>query len=146
MNIGDIVPMKNGNITGPPEQGREELLGDTPLPWGDFNPRAHGDINRIVYVPVMHLINVTRHDAFTAADYYSGGDWDRENVVVDGFAPFFLLSQAEEQAYAAALGLDTHTSGWMIGLYVPGIITDHYSPSGGDAPNMGLYLPPRLVD
>ena len=146
MNIGDVVPMKNGNVTGPPEQGRTQLLGSTPLPWVDFNPRLNGDNNRIVYVPIVHLINVNENDAFTAADYYAGAQWDTNNVVVDGFAPFFLLSDTEENAYAAAMGLDNHTNGWMVGLFVPGIITNNYSPSGGSAPDMGLYLPPRLVE
>ncbi len=145
MQIGDTVPMKTGNVTGPPEQGREELLGDNPTPWVDFDPRTQGDNNRIVYVPIVHLIHSYRYDAFTAADYYSGADWDRGNVVVDGFTPFFLLTSTEEQAYASALGLDIKTNGWMIGLYVPGIISTNYSPSEG-APDMGMYQPPRLVD
>lgn len=145
MRIGDTVPMRNGNISGPPEQGREELLGDNPIQWGDFDPRSQGDNNRIVYVPIVHLIHVNRQDAFTAADFYSGADWDRDNVVVDGFAPFFLLTQAEQEAYASAMGLDIKQNGWMIGFYVPGIVTKNYSPSGG-APDMGMYQPPRLVE
>jgi hypothetical protein len=147
MNIGDVIPMRNGNITGPPEQGRQELLGDDPLPWGDFSLRINGNSNRIVYVPVVHLIHVNRLDSFTAGDYYSGADWDRDNVVVDGFAPFFLLTDTEEDAYAEAMGLDTKHSGWMIGLFVPGVVTENYAPAGPNGiPDMGLYQPPRLVD
>jgi hypothetical protein len=148
MHIGDVIPQDNGNMTGPPEQGRTELLGANPLPWSDFNPRTHGDSNRIVYVPVVHLININRQDAFTSGDFYAGSAWDHSNVVVDGWAPFFLLSESEEQAYAEALGLDLKTQGWMIGIYVPGIVTSNYTPysGAGGVPDMGLYQPPRLVE
>ena len=146
MNIGDVVPMKNGNMTGPPEQGRTELLGANPLPWIDFNPRAHGDNHRVILVPIVHLIKLSDGDSFTAADYNSGAAWDTDNVVVDGFAPFFLLSVAEEEAYAEQFGLENSSNGWMIGFFVPGIVTHDYTrPLNGGA-NLGLYQPPRLVD
>ena len=148
IRIGDVIPMRTGNVTGPPEQGRQELLGNDPISWDDFNPRLHGNSSRIVHVPIVHLIHKNRGDEYTAADYYSGADWDKHNVVVDGFAPFFLLTYDEEEAYGEAmgLGLDKQSRGWMIGFYVPGVITDKYSHSEGGVNNMGLYMPPRLVD
>jgi len=145
MMIGDTIPMRNGNVTGPPEQGRQELLGSDPVPWNEFDPRTMGDNRRVVLVPIVHLIHSNRQDAFTAADYYAGGPWDPDNVVVDGFAPFFLLSSSEEESYAEALGLGGNRTGWMIGFFVPGIVSDHFD-RGGTRPDMGLYEPPRLID
>lgn len=145
MSIGDIVPTQRGNITGAINQGRDGLLGSNPLDWDSFNVRLHGEISRVVLVPVVRLLHSTRNDTYTVADYNNGATWDKNVVVIDGFAPFFILKESEQRQYLGHV--KNNTKDWVVGLFVPGVETKRFG-FGGSAqpPDMGLYAPPRLVE
>ncbi|MFH1675901.1 MAG: hypothetical protein ABIC40_02665, partial [bacterium] len=143
MLIGDEVPCKFGNMAGPTRDGREALLGENPIDWDDFDIERNSKSSRVVLVPIVHLINATRGDTFTVADFYNGASWVHNTVVVDGFAPFFILAEGEYEQY---LNVKGNTHDWLLGYFIPGVDTSHFMHPGGGAPDYGLYSPPRLID
>jgi len=142
LNIGDVVPVHKGNMTGPISQGRDGLLGDNPLPWNDFDQKFDYKDSRVIMVPVIHLIHETRGDTYTMSDWNSGAGWDTQDVVVDGFAPFFILDEGEYEQYVDNSG---NAGDWIVGYYIPGTNTEHFLVDGSP-PDFGLYSPPRLID
>jgi hypothetical protein len=145
INIGDLLPMKFGNMAGPMRDGREGLLGDDPLPWDEFDQELDADCSRVVMVPIVHLINESRGDTYTVADFYNSAAWEHGDIVVDGFAPFFILTQDEADEY-----LDVHGNSmdWVLGFFIPGVRTHNFLPAqdGETVPEWGLYDPPRLIE
>jgi len=141
--IGDLVPIKTGNMAGPTRDGREARLGTNPLPWPEFDPRIDYDSNRVVLVPVVHLINENRGDTYTVQDWWNGAAWDHDNVVVEGFAPFFILTESE---YVQYLGAQGNPQDWVFGYYIPGTETSNFLPPDEQTSDYGLRCPPRLVD
>lgn len=143
MEINDVIPMEKGNMTGPISQGRSARLGCDPMPWGDFDITTGARSPRVVLVPIIHLINQNRGDAYTIQDYNNGAPWDNQNVVVDGFAPFFLLDQGEYEQYVPNQG---NSGDWVVGYFIPGTDTSHFFDHDGWEPDYGLYTTPRLVE
>jgi len=145
INIGDILPMKFGNMAGPMRDGREGLLGDDPMLWEDFDPELDADNNRVVMVPIVHLVNENRGDTYTVQDFNNDAPWDHGDVIVDGFAPFFLLTEEEYLPYIDVQG---NPHDWVLGFFIPGVETRNFLPADPDteAPEWGLYTPPRLIE
>jgi hypothetical protein len=141
--IDDLVPIKTGNMAGPMRDGREARLGDNPVPWGEFDNYIDADTGRVILVPVVHLVHETRRDQYTVQDWWNSADWDHSDVVVDGFAPFFLLGEGEYEQY---LDVQGNAHDWVLGYYIPGTDTRHFLPPDGYVEDMGLLTPPRLVD
>lgn len=142
--IGDGLPTKTGNMDNPLNRARNDLLGPNPLDWEDFDPRYHSDCERVAMVPIVHLVNVARQDTYTIQDYYNDAAWEHSYVVIDGFAPFFILT-VSEQGDVDGDG-NPNDRDWIVGLYVPGVKTGNFLPPGPNTPNYGLYAPPRLID
>ncbi len=143
-SIGDEVPIKTGNMAGPTREGREAMLGVDPLAWGDFDVRIHGNEGRVAIVPIVHLIHDTRRDTYTVQDWNNGAAWDHDNVVVDGFAPFFILAEGEYEQYLNGVQGNAHD--WIVGYFIPGVETSNFMPPDAGTPDFGLYVPPRLID
>ncbi len=143
-NIGDDVPTKTGNMDNPIHMARNELLGDNPIAWEDFDPELDANSSRVVMVPIVHMVNAARQDTYTMQDYDNGAAWDHEYVVIDGFAPFFLLTVEEHGDMDGDGKLDDRA--WLVGYFIPGVETRNFMPSVPGNPNFGLYSPPRLVD
>ena len=144
LDIGDSIPTKTGNIDNPIYLAKRDLLGDNPIAWEDFDPDIHADSSRVVMVPIVHLNNATRQDQYTMPDYYNGAAWEHEYVVIDGFAPFFLLT-IEEQGDMDGDG-SADDRDWMVGYYIPGVETRNFLPSVPGDNEFGVYCPPRLID
>jgi len=143
-NIGDPLLTQTGNIDQPVTRGRNGLLGSDPLPWADFDPRIHNEISRVVMVPIVHLVHATRGDTYTVQDYNNGAAYQHDYVVLDGFAPFFILTDAEQGDVDGNGKQDDRD--WIVGYFIPGVQTENFLPPISGNPNYGLYSPPRLVD
>ncbi len=145
MEIGDEIPMVFGNMANVTRTGREVLADNSGMLWEDFDPELHANNSRIVMVPIVHLINETRQDTYTVQDFNNGADWEHGDVVVDGFAPFFILAEGEYEQY---LDVNGKQHDWMLGYFVPGVQTHNFLPPVDDdgASDFGLMSPPRLVD
>jgi hypothetical protein len=143
-NIGDPLLTKCGNIDQPVEKGRTDLLGGNPLPWADFDPRTDNEISRVVLVPIVHLVHSTRGDTYTVQDFNNGADYQHDYVILDGFAPFFIMTANEQGDVDGNGKLDDRD--WVVGYFIPGVQTEHFLPPVSGNPNYGLYSPPRLVD
>ena len=76
-------------------------------------------------------------------DFNNSAGWDTHNVVVDGFAPFFLLGEGE---YEHMIDGGGNKNDWLVGYFIPGTQTDHFMNPGGVVPDWGLHCPPRLID
>ncbi len=144
--LGDVLLTQTGNIDNPVNKARNTLLGDeSNVTWEEFDPRIHHDSCRVVMVPIVHLVHITRHDAYTTNDYFNGAAYEHDFVVVDGFAPFFILSVAE-QGDVDGDGT-TNDRDWITGYYIPGVQTNNFLPGApGGTTNYGLFAPPRLVE
>ncbi len=141
MEIGDWLPTKTGNMQSI-NKGTIERLGPNPLPYSEFDPHLDGHNPRVILVPIIHLINPNRMDAYTVQDFNNGVPFDNSQVVVDGFAPFFLLT-AEEQGDVDGDGKLNDTD-WVTGIFLPPIKINNYIPGGPGTPNFGMYATPRL--
>lgn len=146
LNPGDYLDTELGNVDGPISQGREELLGLNPISWEEFDPLIDGDSSRVVLIPIVHLINSNRNDTYTVADFANGAPWEHDQVVLDGFAPFFLLTEAE-QGDVDGDGNPGNDGDWLIGYFIPGVVISGgipYEDPGEEG--YGLSSPPRLID
>ncbi|MCK4721316.1 hypothetical protein KAU08_11675 [bacterium] len=143
MEINDLIPMEYGNMAGPISQGRSARLGSNPMPWDDFDVETSTHSPRVVLVAIVHLINENRGDAYTIQDYNNGATWNNQDVVVDGFAPFFMLTEDEHEQYVPNHGM---SGDWVVGYYIPGTDTSHFLDSDGWEPDYGLYTTPRLIE
>ena len=141
MRTGDEAPIQTGNITSI-DQARTEMLGNNPMDFDDFDPHLHGDSSRIVFVPIVHLINETRRDTYTVQDYNNGAAWDHTNIVVDGFAPFFVLD-VQEQGDVDGDGRPRDRD-WITGYFVPNVTINNYLPPNENTNYFGVYATPRL--
>jgi hypothetical protein len=146
MKLDDVVPTETGNISGPITQGRDALLGSEPLPWGEFDIDTDTLESRVVLVPIVHLINTSRNDTFTVQDWNNGADWDQSEVVVDGWAPFFILTTSE-QGDVDGDG-NANDPDWIVGLYIPGVEINNYLPpeENQSTEEWGVYSTSRLID
>ncbi len=142
--IGDTLLTQCGNINNIVNRARNDLLGGTPVSWEEFDPRIHNDCSRVVMVPIVHMVNVARQDTYTGQDYLNGAAYEHDFVVIDGYAPFFILTVAEQ----GDVDGDGHANDrdWVTGHFVPGVQTQNFLPPVPGNPNFGLYSPPRLVD
>ena len=140
MNIDDEVPAITGNMANPMDKTRDYILGNNYVDWDDFDIKADRLNSRVVYVPIIHLINESRRDEYTVQDYANGAAWDHDTVVVDGFAPFFVLTEIEQRPY---LNVEGKSHDWLLGFFIPGVETIDAIP--GDCADNGLYALPRLV-
>jgi hypothetical protein len=141
MAAGNTIPAQTGNMTSL-DQARDEMLGTNPLPYDDFDPHHNAGCSRVVFVPIIHLINESRQDTYTVQDYSNGAQWDHTNVVVDGFAPFFILTVNEQ----GDVDGDGHSKDrdWITGYYIPPVTINNYLPPNEYTENFGLYASPRL--
>ena len=144
MRIGDTVPTETGNIDGPIDQGRDGLLGSNPTSWSDFDLHLDGHDPRVVLVPIIHLVHANRRDVYTTSDYWNGAPWDQGEVVIDGFAPFFMLTVREQGDVDADGG--QNDGDWIVGYYIPGVEINDYLPPDEGSPEYGVYSAPRLID
>ncbi len=138
---GDAIPIKMGNMTSI-DLGRDAMLGENPVEWEEFDPRYHGSSTRVALVPIIHLQHATRQDTYTVQDFYSGAAWDHTNVVVDGFAPFFILT-VQEQGDVDGDG-KARDRDWVTGYYIPPVYISDYLPPNEYTEHFGLYASPRL--
>ncbi|HEX9744922.1 MAG TPA: Tad domain-containing protein [bacterium] len=147
IQIGDTVLTETGNMDGPFSQGREQRLGLEPSLWQDFDPEYDKYDSRVVLVPIVHLINVNRQDEYTSQDYLNGAKWDNGRAVVDGFAPFWILTE-EEQGDVNGDGNPNNDGDWIVGYFIPGInVNDYLHPDPVPNPeDWGIRSTPRLID
>jgi len=145
IDIGDIIPTLTGNMTGPVFNPRaERLLGEEDLDFSNFNPDLDYNLGRVVYVPIVSLLdNGSTTDRYSMDDYYAGMDWDHTNVIVDGFAPFYLLTD-KEQGDVNGDGKKIDKD-WITGYFIPGTRAPIHSDEGGGS-NFGLTTLPKLLD
>ena len=143
LRIGDEVPTVEGNMASASKLGREAMLGDNPIDWEDFDIEEDARCSRIALVPIIHLIHETRGDTYTIQDFNNGADWDKSAVIIDGFAPFFILAQGEYEQY---LDVNGNTHDWILGYFIPGLDTSHFVDPGYGNPDYGLFSQPRLID
>jgi hypothetical protein len=141
MRTGDEIPTETGNVASV-DQARDEMLGPNPLPWDEFDPHSDASCSRVVYVPIVHLINTNRQDTYTVQDYNDGVAWDNQRVVVDGFAPFFILTE-HEQGDVNGDG-HNHDRDWITGYFIPSVTINNYLPPNEDTNYFGIYASPRL--
>ena len=66
-------------------------------------------------------------------------------VVVDGFAPFFLLTTGE-QGDVDGDGNPNTDEDWLVGYFIPGVTINDYLPPEDGSTEFGLYSAPRLID
>lgn len=144
MLIGDEVPIETGNIAGPLSQGRTGLLGSNPLPWADFDINDDRHSSRVILVPIVHLINTNRQDEYTVNDWYGNAPWSHNYVVVDGFAPFFILTVGEQGNVDGQGG--SNDPDWIVGYFIPGIEINTFTDPDYDNPEYGMWSTPRLID
>jgi len=142
--IGDDLLVQTGNIDNPVNKARDDLLGPDPVAWEDFDPEIHANSTRVVMVPIVHLVNVSRQDTYTIQDYNNGVAYEHDFVVLDGFAPFFIET-VTEQGDVDGDGT-TGDRDWIVARFIPGVETRNFAPPAQGVPNYGLYSPPRLVE
>lgn len=145
MVIGDLVPSKTGNMTVV-SNARNTMLGPNPLSWVNFNPHLNGDCSRVVLVPIVHLIHNTRRDTYTVADFNAGAPWDHSVVMVDGFAPFFILTINEQGDVDGDGKAGNKDRDWITGYFIPGVTINNYLPPDENTNNFGVYATPRLIE
>ena len=141
MVVGDDVPIQTGNITSV-AGARDEMLGPDPMDFDDFDTHMHGNCSRVVLVPIVHLINENRQDTYTVQDYNNGAAWEHGEVVVDGFAPFFILDE-DEQGDVDGDGKNKDRD-WITGYFIPGVTINNYIPPNEMTEYFGIYATPRL--
>jgi hypothetical protein len=85
LQIGDLVPVEPGNMTGPTMQGVEELMAKDPNAyWDDVNERVVSTMNpspRIVTIPV-----------FDPMVYEESRQSGRQDIQVANLVNFFLIN------------------------------------------------------
>ena len=140
----DIIPVLTGNIDGPIRQGRESRLdGEEGLQFGDFDLDKGFIHNRIILVPIVSLIvDGTVNDRLSVEDFRNGIDWDHSNVILDGFATFWLQT-ASEQGDVNGDG-NFGDEDYITGIFIPGTRVPTGSEGGGDY--YGSVTPPRLIE
>ena len=143
--IGDIVPVETGNMAGPVFTTRQERLqGEEDYSFSNFNPDQDYNLDRVVYVPIVSLlISGSTTQRYTIDDYYAGLDWDHSQVIIDGFAPFYLLTGAEQGDVNG--DNKNNDKDWVTGYFIPGTRAPIHSEEGGGS-NFGLTTLPKLVD
>jgi len=141
--VGDEAAARRGNIVSM-NLARDARLAQTDLQYEDFNPRTDSGDPRVILVPIVHMINSARGDTYTVEDYNNGAAWNHDWVVIDGFAPFFLLS-VEEQGDVNQDG-NVNDAGWITGIFLPPITINNYLPPNGYEPEWGVYATARLVE
>ena len=148
MEVDDIAPTRLGDMANPLAMGREKRLARTTLLYEDFllDPEKNSQDARVILVPIISLINHNTGARYTPADFDNRIPWEHESVIIDGFAPFWLLSE-EEQG-------DVNQNGkrddkyYFTGLYLPPITINGYlrCDIDGEDPEFGVYATPRLVE
>lgn len=143
--LDDVIPMKHGNMSGPTSQGREErLFGEEDELFDNFLPRRDYNMGRVVIVPIVSLLqNGSGTERFTVEMYDNGDTWDNQNVILDGFAPFWILTQ-EEQGDVDGDNNPNNDGDWVVGKYIPGT----RAPDGsiGGSGGYGAITAPKLID
>ncbi|MFH1676163.1 MAG: Tad domain-containing protein [bacterium] len=144
MKAGDEVPIKTGNMEMPVRKAVNDMLGMNPMKWSEFNPKTGGSSSRVVLVPIIHVVNDARNDTYTVQDWNNGAAWNHEHVIVDGFAPFFVLTE-KEQGDVNGDGKSNNDKDWVTGYYIPGVEIPNYLPPNDWSYDFGLYSIPRLT-
>lgn len=142
--IDDVLPTKMGNMSGPIDQGREDRLeGEEDLLFEEFDPQHDFNMGRVVLVPVVSLlVDNSETERFTFDMYNNGDTWAHHEVILDGFAPFWLLT-AEEMGDMDGNGTLNNDGDWIIGKFIPGTRI----PGGiGGGDDYGAITPPKLID
>lgn len=144
IGINDIVPVLTGNMTGPVADTRaERLFGEEDFEFPNFDPEKDFDMARVVHVPIISLLDEgSTTDRYTIDDYYAGGDWDHTYVIIDGFAPFYILTY-EEMGDVDGDG-KAKDSNWIVGYFIPGTRAPIHSDGGGS--DMGMMTVPKLIN
>jgi hypothetical protein len=141
--IDDRLPIETGNMAGPADQGREERLqGEEDYIFDNFDPDQDFDMSRVVYVPVVSLIVEGTDDIYTIDDFFNEVDWHHQEVVIDGFAPFYMLTN-DEQGDVDGDG-KAKDSDWITGFFIPGVRAPLHSGGGGSS-DMGTEVTARLI-
>jgi len=142
-DIGDTEEIETGNVVGPKFKARKDrLTGEEDLDFYEFNPRTDAGLKRVIFVPVISILKENLTDIFTIDDYFADEDWEHRYVIIDGYAPFWLLTE-QENGDVDGDG-KPNDKAWLVGKYIPGVYAPRGSKPGG--PDFGLYAPPRLVE
>ena len=120
----------------------ERLRGEEDYLFENFDPDIDYDINRVIFVPIISLLKEgTTTITYTMDHYIAGHDWNKHFVRIDGFAPFYLLTN-EEQGDVDGDG-KAKDKDWITGYYIPG--TRAPTGSSGGGADFGTKVVPRLV-
>jgi len=152
MRVDDLVPTILGVMGEPIARARDDRLAQSTLTLAAYqaaivagNEEIYRHDPRIVIMPVVSLL--LKEDPlirYTVEDFYNGIAWDHATVIIDGFAPFWLLSE-DEQGDVDGDGR-LNDSYFFTGLYLPPIVIDDEIPceSGEGQFDFGVYAIPRL--
>jgi len=145
ISVGDLVPTETGNMVGGIMEPRaNRLLGEEDYLFENFDPIRDYLMGRVIHVPIVSLLREnSTTERYTIDDYYAGEDWEHKQVIVDGFAPFYLLTY-EEMGDVDGDGKAKDKS-WIVGKFVPGTRTPTHSDGGGDS-DFGMKTIPKLID
>lgn len=146
IEIDDLVPTETGNTASVPMNGtKERLFGEEDYLFENFDPDYDYDIKRVIFVPIVTLLmDGSTTEPYTIDHYIAGTghDWNKHYVRIDGFAPFYLLTD-EEQGDVDGDGA-AKDKGWITGYYIPG--TRAPSGSSGGGADFGTKVIPKLVN
>ena len=141
--IGDHLPVETGNIAGPVFITRDErLCGEEDFDFNNFDPNRDYNMKRVVHIAVVSLLRNDLSGRYTIDDYYAGRDWNHKYVIIDGFAPFYLLT-LNEMGDVDGDG-QAKDKDWIVGLYIPGTRIPMFSYKGCD--DYGAVTWARLVE
>ncbi len=142
--INDVLPVETGNMANPTVQGRDDrIIGEEDELLENFDPRIDYDMGRVVLVPIVSLLQSgSTTERYTIDDYEAGLPWELRDVIIDGFAPFWVLSQ-DEQGNVDGDNNKNNDGDWIIGIFIPGT---RIPGSNGGGIDFGSATPPRLID
>lgn len=145
--INDVLPVKTGNIAGPIEQGREtRLSGEGGLTFNGYDTDKGFVHNRVILVPIVSLlVDGSTSQRFTIDMFYAGEKWEHNDVILDGFAAFWLLTE-DEQGDVDGNG-NLNDGDWIVGKFLWKVRVPTGSEGGGSPDDYyGLITPARLID
>jgi len=142
--VGDILPVLTGNKAGPVGNTRDTRLQDEEdFSFSNFDPNRDYAMARVVHVPIVSLLHEgSTTERYTIEDYYAGADWEHTYVIIDGFAPFYLLT-FNEMGDVDGDGV-AKDKDWLVGYYIPGTKIPMYSETGCE--DYGVVTWARLVE
>jgi len=153
MGVGDIVPTVDGAQTNSMMilKAREERLARSTLTletlkqaYIDGTQNQYFPDSRIILVPIVSMLKDGTSEKFTVQDFNNGLHWDLNHVIIDGFAPFWLLSKQEQGDVSPNPGPDWD---YVTGYFLPPIGINNYEPCApGTGTEFGVYATARLAE